>query len=114
MKRQHFAFEFLIYLSASVLVVFVGLLTPQFGFKTIDDTSLLPEYLTNYNQSTSSQVLGANDRNSSNQCPLDKPIVGWLSYRGDKVLPDKLPVGESPSVCFGSYEEAYQEGFVNE
>jgi len=110
MRKKRF-FEMGIYTSSIVLVMLIALLTPQFAYTTTDDNSRLTEYLIQYNEDNP-QVLGARSNSSSNDCPQDRPVIGWLSYEGYKLLPSKLPPGETPTVCFESYEEAYSQGFV--
>jgi hypothetical protein len=111
-RNAHNLLEYSVYIFATIMVVLVGLFTPQFGFTTTDDSSFVTDYLVNYEGGSS--VLGARSTSSEGKCPSDRPIVGWLTYEGDKVLATTLPEGEEPTVCFRSYEEAYREGFVDE
>lgn len=113
MKMPYSILEVFMYCVASIMIVFLGVLVPQFSFKTADDTALLSHYLMQP-YTGSGKVLGASDRVSGSLCPIERPIVGWVSYTGDKILATKLPLGEEPSVCFATYEDAFHEGFVIE
>jgi hypothetical protein len=101
--------DILLVIGSSVVVLCLIFLFPQFSSSTDDDSAQLIQYLTNR---STNQVLGVNSK--SDNCPIDKPIVGWVNYEGEKIITYQLPENEMPSVCFKSIDDANNEGFVIE
>lgn len=57
-----------------------------------------------------SGVLGV-DTSDKSPCPQDSPVIGWIDYRGEKLIVDSIPNDYPPSACFVSDEKAEQEGY---
>ncbi len=60
--------------------------------------------------SSGTGVLGIDD-DSDKACPDDKPVMGWIDYRGEKKIVDHVPDNQDPSACFSSIENAKTEGY---
>lgn len=57
-----------------------------------------------------SSVLGINtDNQEKTKCPKETPIIGWIDYAGNKKIVDDI--NQSPSACFRSIEEAFEQGW---
>lgn len=87
----------------------------QFGRTTKDDLNKLVEKLEEYPKE---QVLGVNSELEENTysenlygCPENKPIIGWIDFRGRKLIKTVLPKNQRASACFRSLEEAKEAGF---
>ena len=59
----------------------------------------------------SQKVLGISTQSPDFLCPIHKPIIGWIDYRGRKLIVDNLSDKTEPSACFESVERAQEEGF---
>lgn len=92
---------------SSFMVLLLIFIFPQFSSPTDDGNDQLFNYL---EQGSGGQVLGANSEDN-NYCPEDKPIIGWVDYRGNKIITNTLPNTEKPSVCFETTIEANQQEF---
>lgn len=100
-RNQQLAIFFLLFLFLS------GSFFYGEGNKTFNDS----EYLKNNNKP---QVLGVKETNNdleNNHCPVDKPVIGWIDYQGNKKIIDKLEKDQNPIICFESVEEAKNLGF---
>jgi hypothetical protein len=102
-----------LYLFTGVISIgfsFLAILTTAFPFYTADDSSYLPSFLEKANRPS---VLGANTEEELRiyGCSKEKPVIGWIDYKGNKVIKESLPLNESASACFKNLEEAKKEGF---
>jgi len=93
---------------ASLVFLFFSLYNPPFQ-KISDDRVILFQFL---EKQAGQQVLGASSQTKPEECPANKPIIGWIDYAGQKQIRSQLPPNAVPSACFSSVEEALVEGFV--
>lgn len=47
----------------------------------------------------------------ANKCPKNLPIIGWIDYSGKKLIKKELPIGQKPTICFETIENAKLEGY---
>lgn len=98
------------------IVVLTGvtiLSTTQFALHTADDSRYLELALIK-NQKTE-QVLGAsttNDQSTTNNlCPESQPVLGFIDFKGNKLILDKLDDTQKPSACFIDISKANADGY---
>lgn len=104
--------DIFVIISAIYFTIVGAMLLPLTAYTTIDDGRNLHQYLTRGGYHHSGQnVLGAHTKDQVG-CPSHRPIIGWVDFKGNKTLPDVLPPGQEPSICFRSLEEAHAEGFL--
>lgn len=108
LTKKHLLDNLAIFSASLVFAVVAISFSGSVSFRTTDDTTLLESVL--FQQKT--QVKGAYSGN--NICPVEKPIVGWIDFEGNKKVVENLPKNQTPSACFKTIEEAKQEGFVVE
>lgn len=80
------------------------------SFNTADDREYLYRELERTSQG---QVLGTSTNKAAELygCNEKKPIIGWIDFKGNKVIRDTLPSGQHASSCFATVQEANQAGF---
>ena len=85
-----------------------------FSYKTVDDSDVFYQYLNQTNIQSGGQVLGANSEYKEKQelCPENTPIVGWIDFRGKKIIKNDLPSDQIPSACFENVETANSAGYI--
>jgi hypothetical protein len=106
MEILHKSLTFGISLVLATLAIAGGI---EFSYKTVDDSKLVQNYL--YSQ-PNSKVLGASSKKSDVQkCPETSPIIGWIDFRGKKLIKENLPADLSASSCFKNLDEAHEAGF---
>ena len=63
-------------------------------------------------QTSSKSVLGVNSKNSETlSCSSEKPIIGWIDYKGQKLIVPELAQTQTPSACFKTLEDANYESY---
>jgi hypothetical protein len=104
-------------LGLAVVATIIGIsIGNPVAFRTtnIEEASILIE---NLESEKEEKVLGAGPDITSikdSGCSADKPIIGWIDFRGKKVIKQNLPEGQRASGCFETLEIAKQNGFVAE
>jgi len=85
-----------------------------FSYKTVDDSDIFYQYLNKTNIQSGGQVLGANseDEEKPGLCPENTPIVGWIDFRGKKIIKNDLSSDQTPSACFEDIQAANTAGYV--
>jgi len=83
---------------------------PGGAVRTFDETELLHMILEEQMEQQS-EVLGESTQKTSNPCGVDKPIIGWIDFAGNKTIQGSLAENMQPSACFFDIEEANQAGF---
>lgn len=116
---QNFLQRSLIIGLALIMSFFLVANFTKFARYTKDDITKLSQNLEEYPKE---QVLGVNtqqDLESTKDiekygCPKYKPIIGWIDFRGRKLIKHTLPNKQMASACFESLEQARQAGFEYE
>jgi hypothetical protein len=108
-KLDH-VFEISTTVFLAVVMISGGMMiSGKFGIKTTNDSA---EFLNDLSQA---EVLGASDtKEDQSQCSKEYPIIGWITYEGQKLIVNKLPKNENPSKCFKTLEEAKIDGWSEE
>lgn len=93
-----------------VAMLFVSTAFNTVSFTTADDTSHLFEIL---QRTAKRNILGASNDSQDylKGCSEEAPVIGWIDYRGEKVVVDTLPDSEDASACFVDLDEAAKQGF---
>ncbi len=107
--------RYLGFLGFSLIIIIVGMaISSPFSLKTTNDVEVLDRILL---QRGFSNVLGVDSQGELEfyrKCPDHKPVIGWITHFGEKIILSELPEGETPSACFISTKEAVKNGFKEE
>ncbi len=99
-----------------VVIITAGaiLLSTQFALYTADDSKYLENALISNRRK---QVLGASTNNVENNqlnstlCPEQSQVLGYINYRGEKLILDNKNLDQKPTACFKTVEEANSDGY---
>ena len=100
--------------SVTVLSGIAILASTGVALKTGDESKYLQQYSLSSDPLKNGNVLGVSTNNTGEQnlsCPKNKPVIGYINFKGQRLIKNTLKAGQTAGACFEDVQAANRDSF---